>query len=583
MAVVIDNGGMQITTSSKHDYYYLPRTNEIIAEPKEDNFEWIFKELSAFGDLPNVDNFVISITENCNLRCTYCCYSGKYKNNRIHGTKSMSADDIDAIYEFIKRTVKSKDLKIAFYGGEPLTNLPLLKYAIEKASVFFQGFNLSVSISTNGVLLTPCTIDWFIKRNVRIDISLDGHKQIHDRQRINVTGNGSFDYVYKALSYIKQQHPQYLKENVLLLMTLTSLSDLETIARHWAKDEILCNLVPTKISSLAPNFKVGVAECDYEDLVEKYLELLSCYERHRDWVVLQVFFEQCIAYWINRPILDASDSIPMSTCLPTSNKLYVDANMKIGICEKMADRYRIGSVVNGIDWKKANNLVSSYYKHRKDRCRKCPAVRMCNLCLTAVEYNDSQWDILCHNEQVFMKIGFRIFCEMAERGMINSVRFPTLKTRRLYLAEVTDDDIIMMTEIIKDKYTMKFMPELADICKEAKGVHGMIDTFKKYKNQGDGFLWGIRLNNTLIGFVGVMDLSYKPSVFYAMHSKFRHKGYMQESVLAIMNYLFSNKFCYQLETEVKYDNFSSRKLLENVGFVKKGNTYGTIQYVYYPQ
>ena len=577
--MVVDIDDMQITTSSKHDYYYLPRTNEIIAEPKEDNFEWIFKELSAFG----VDNFVISITENCNLRCTYCCYSGKYKNNRIHGTKSMSADDIDAIYEFIKRTVKSKDLKIAFYGGEPLTNLPLLKYAIEKASVFFQGYNLSVSISTNGVLLTPCTIDWFIKRNVRIDISIDGHKQIHDRQRINVTGNGSFDYVYKALSYIKQQHPQYLKENVLLLMTLTSLSDLETIARHWAKDEVLCNLVPTKISSLAPNFKVGVTECDYEELVEKYLELLSCYERHRDWVVLQVFFEQCIAYWINRPILDASDGIPMSTCLPISNKLYIDANMKIGVCEKIADRYRIGNVDNGIDWKEANNLVSSYYKHRKDRCRKCPAVRMCNLCLTAVEYNDSQWNILCHNEQVFMKIGFRIFCEMAERGMTNSVRFPTLKTRRLKLSEVTDDDIIMMTEIIKDKDTTKFLPELADICKDTKGVHGMVDTFKKYKNQGDGFLWGIRLNNALIGFVGVMDLEYKPSVFYAMHPKFRHKGYMQESVLAIMNYLFSDKFCYQLETEVKYDNLSSRKLLEKVGFAKTGNANGTIQYIFYPQ
>lgn len=356
MAVDIDD--MQITTSSKHDYYYLPRTNEIIAEPKEDNFEWIFNELSAFGELPNVDNFVISITENCNLRCTYCCYSGKYKNNRIHGTKSMSADDIDAIYEFIKRTVKGKDLKIAFYGGEPLTNLPLLEYAIEKSSVFFQDFHLSISISTNGVLLTSYTIDWLIERNVRIDISIDGHKQIHDRQRLNASGNGSFDYVYKALSYIKQQHPQYLKDNVLLLMTLTSLSDLETIARHWAKDEILCELAPTKISSLAPNFKVGVTECDYEELVEKYLELLSCYERHRDWVVLQVFFEQCIAYWINRPILDASDSIPMSTCLPISNKLYVDADMKIGVCEKMADCYRIGNVCNGIDWfRRCHRLV----------------------------------------------------------------------------------------------------------------------------------------------------------------------------------------------------------------------------------
>lgn len=58
---------------------------------------------------------------------------------------------------------------------------------------------------------------------------------------------------------------------------------------------------------------------------------------------------------------------------------------------------------------------------------------------------------------------------------------------------------------------------------------------------------------------------------------------MQESVLAIMNYLFSDKFCYQLETEVKYDNLSSRKLLEKVGFAKTGNANGTIQYIFYPQ
>lgn len=30
----------------------------------------------------------------------------------------------------------------------------------------------------------------------------------------------------------------------------------------------------------------------------------------------------------------------MSTCLPISNKLYVDADMKIGVCEKMADCYQ---------------------------------------------------------------------------------------------------------------------------------------------------------------------------------------------------------------------------------------------------
>lgn len=31
--------------------------------------------------------------------------------------------------------------------------------------------------------------------------------------------------------------------------------------------------------------------------------------------------------------------------------------MKIGVCEKMADCYRIGNVCNGIDWKEANIIV----------------------------------------------------------------------------------------------------------------------------------------------------------------------------------------------------------------------------------
>ena len=166
-----------------------------------------------------------------------------------------------------------------------------------------------------------------------------------------------------------------------------------------------------------------------------------------------------------------------------------------------------------------------------------------------------------------MKIGFRIFCEMAERGLINS-EFPTLKTKRLKLTEVTDKDCLKLTEIINDKETNIFLSELIGICDAPKGVQNLVNTFKKYQNQGEGYLWGLRLDKALIGFVGVIDLSYKPSIFYALHPKARHKGYMQESVLAIMNYLFRNNVCNQLSTEVKCGNTSSIKLLEKVGFVK---------------
>ena len=82
---------MHITTSSGHDYFYLKQTNEIVDSKSDDDlFAWEFEPLSYFTALPNVDTFIISITEQCNLRCSYCCYSGSYKNN------ASSTDIIEA-------------------------------------------------------------------------------------------------------------------------------------------------------------------------------------------------------------------------------------------------------------------------------------------------------------------------------------------------------------------------------------------------------------------------------------------------------------------------------------------------------
>ena len=61
---------MHITTSSGHDYFYRKQTNEIVdSGPDDDLFAWEFEPLSYFTALPYVDTFIISITEQCNLRC----------------------------------------------------------------------------------------------------------------------------------------------------------------------------------------------------------------------------------------------------------------------------------------------------------------------------------------------------------------------------------------------------------------------------------------------------------------------------------------------------------------------------------
>lgn len=329
----------------------------------------------------------------------------------------MNIKDLDSIFDFIQCVAKkNRPIRIAFYGGEPMVQYPLVQYAIKKGHTLWAD-NVIFSISTNGTILTPDKINWLVAHNVELAISIDGTESFHDLHRVDANGKGSYRQVYEALSYIKAVYPEYLK-SISLLMTLTSFRQLEKIAAEWHKDELLKDIAPSNIHGLTPNFAIGANRVDYEQVKSLYFHLLNVYEEHQDWLVLKVYLEQCIAYWKDRPIVNVEGATLMPTCMPINTKLYIDSKLQIGVCEKMADDYRIGSIYDGINWDKANAIVRDYYDKRKYRCAYCPAIRMCDMCLTAIEYDEKQWDILCHNERVYAKAFMWLFCEMAERGLI---------------------------------------------------------------------------------------------------------------------------------------------------------------------
>lgn len=408
---------MHITTSRGNTYSYIRRTNEIVGGlVEEQSYEWNFAPLSVFSGFPEVFMFIIGITEQCNLRCTYCCYSGAYEHNRSHSQKLIESGDIDEIYDFILRSSTKRPIHIAFYGGEPLLQYPLIHYAIQRGHELLGG-EVTFSVTTNGTVLTPEKIDWLVAQHVELVISLDGTKTFHDKHRVYANGHGSYKRVHETLSYIAGNYPQHLNL-ISLQMTLETYRDIDKIAEKWHNDPLLRYLAPSNIHGLAANFAKGVNKIEYEDVRSFYEHLLDVYEHHQDWAVLRVLFEESIADWKERPIIEASGPVPMATCMPVNTKLYIDASKEIGVCEKMADMYRIGNIAKGIDWSKANSLVRSYYDRRLERCKNCPAVRMCDMCLTALEYTDEQWDILCHNVQVYTRVFMFVFCEMAERGLL---------------------------------------------------------------------------------------------------------------------------------------------------------------------
>jgi uncharacterized protein len=85
-----------------------------------------------------------------------------------------------------------------FFGGEPLLNLPVVYYLAEHvhAAATARGVKLTISMVTNGLLLTPEVVDRLLPFGFTgAKVTLDGDKAAHDRKRPLRGGQGTFDKI----------------------------------------------------------------------------------------------------------------------------------------------------------------------------------------------------------------------------------------------------------------------------------------------------------------------------------------------------------------------------------------------------
>lgn len=155
----------------------------------------------------------IWVASGCNLDCGYC-YEGNNKNNRM-----LSITTADKILEYIKNNTEPKEhIDIIFHGGEPLLNFEIIKYIVEKLKKFRE--KLSFSLTTNGTIMNQEISNFLVQNfNHGISISIDGPPNVHNRNRIFLNGQGSFEVVmHNIKTYFSKEYYQYLT----IRMTLTS-------------------------------------------------------------------------------------------------------------------------------------------------------------------------------------------------------------------------------------------------------------------------------------------------------------------------------------------------------------------------
>lgn len=133
----------------------------------------------------------LALAENCNLACKYC-YCGTCRDMPMKGlmTKEVAQKAISWLFSVCGN---NDTVSITFFGGEPLLNKPVLRFAIEYSQKLAELHQKKVfySMTTNGTLLDDEVISYIKRYNFGLMVSLDGPQEIHDQQCPTQDGRGS--------------------------------------------------------------------------------------------------------------------------------------------------------------------------------------------------------------------------------------------------------------------------------------------------------------------------------------------------------------------------------------------------------
>lgn len=154
-----------------------------------------------------VSNLALFVTQSCNLRCVYCYGDG----GGYGGSGDMSPEvAMKAIDWLIEQSGKVKSLNIAFFGGEPLMNFPLMKQIVEYASKRGTETDkkFTYSITTNATLLDEEKIAFLKENKVSVLISFDGSEEIQNKQRPFADGSPSYKSTIPKIKKLLENFPE---------------------------------------------------------------------------------------------------------------------------------------------------------------------------------------------------------------------------------------------------------------------------------------------------------------------------------------------------------------------------------------
>lgn len=143
--------------------------------------------------MPPLFLLIKPVSGQCNLACSYCFYRDCLAGRQDAADSRMSMDTLEHLV-VSALDYATGQCDFAFQGGEPtLAGLAFYEQVVALQQKHNRsGLRINNSIQTNGYSLNPALIDFFVRHDFLVGLSLDGSQQNHDRYRKTPAGEGSY-------------------------------------------------------------------------------------------------------------------------------------------------------------------------------------------------------------------------------------------------------------------------------------------------------------------------------------------------------------------------------------------------------
>ena len=337
-------------------------------------------------------NYILYLTQNCNLRCKYC-----YENKK---NEQLSFEDIKLLIDN-EIEKKSNYCVLTFYGGEPLLRKDLIYKIIDYIKSTKCKTKFYYGMTTNGTLLDKEFIE-YIKKNdfLNIAYSFDGMKETQNLNRVTIKGEDTFDVVEKnAKELLKNYY------DVIAMVVVTK----NNINRLSENVEYLLSLGFKKINLLF-DYLYDWQDEDLTVIKEQYTRVGQIYydkiSKEED-IDITVFDEKIKTYIKDDYNCNGECDLGIKT-------INVDTEGNFYPCIQLVGnhKYIIGDCKNGIDFDARKKLIEEAGKEN-EICKTCAINRRCkHTCacknyITTKDINELA-PIVCEFEKMIIEISDEI-------------------------------------------------------------------------------------------------------------------------------------------------------------------------------